>query len=270
MVTESTKDEMPVVNVLGSHVPVVELDDALNRMEALIAKRDGICRHVINTGFHGIWEGHNRPEFGEVLNAADFWVPDGIAVSLIARAHGHRMPRIGGPEFVEAFLERADQKNYRSFFFGETPETLESLETVLKRKYPGHEIVGTFSPPFRQPTEEEDEEHVRMINESGADVLWVALGCPKQEQWIYDHSDRLTVPVAVGIGAIFGFLSGTVKHAPLWIGNLGFEWAYRVLKEPKKCWRRSFVQGPQFVTHVLMELAGIKKYEKEDEAKSSD
>lgn len=261
MPAEAVRDSLPFVRVLGARVPVVTLDEAVDAIEALIAARDGTCRQVINTGFHGIWEAHGTPEFAAVLDSADFWVPDGIAISLIARARGHRMRRIGGPQFVEAFLARANRKHYRSYFFGETPQTLDSLETVLKRRFPGHRIVGAFSPPFRQPTPEEDDEHVRMINDSGADILWVGLGCPKQEKWICDHRQRLNVPVAVGIGAIFGFLSGKARRAPGWIGCLGFEWAYRLAMEPRKCWRRCLIQGPQFVAHVLLELAGLKRYE---------
>jgi len=160
---------------------------------------------------------------------------------------------------MEAFFAKADFAGYRSFFYGDTDETLAALRESIEDKYPGHQVAGVFSPPFRALTREEDEEHVRMINEARPDVLWVGLGLPKQDRWIYEHAERLDVPVAIGVGAAFGFLSGHVKRCPAWIGGLGFEWAYRLAKEPRKLWRRSLIQGPQFLLHVLPELLGVKR-----------
>ena len=100
---------------------------------------------------------------------------------------------------------------------------------------------------------------MRAINAAAPDILWVGLGTPKQDRWIFEHRDRLDVPVAIGVGAAFGFFNGQVRRAPRWIGRVGLEWAYRLVKEPKKCWRRCFIQGPQFVAHVAMELAGRRK-----------
>ncbi len=107
---------------------------------------------------------------------------------------------------------------------------------------------------------EEDEAVVRMINDSKPDVLWVALGCPRQERWIYEHRDRLHVPVAIGIGAAFKFMSGTVERAPEWVGNLGFEWLWRFVHEPCRLWRRVLIDGPRFVFSVGLEELGIRKF----------
>lgn len=247
------------VEILGSVVPVLVMSEAVERTAALIEKRDGRCRHIVNTGFHGIWEGHKAPAFRRMLATADFWVPDGIAFPLIARLKGHRAKRLAGPEFVEAFLALANERGYRSFFFGDTEGTLAALESVLMKKYPKHKIVGTLSPPFRPLTQEEDDAYVQAINDAAPDVLWVGLGCPKQETWIFEHRDRLNVPVAVGIGAIFRFLGGTVERAPQWIGNLGLEWLWRLAKEPRKCWRRCVLDGPRFIASVSMELAAQRR-----------
>ena len=132
------------------------------------------------------------------------------------------------------------------------------LRKNLKTEYPELKIAGVFSPPFKALTKEEDNEIIEMINKAKPDVLWVALGLPKQEQWIFEHRNRLNVPVAVGVGAALGFLSGRVKHAPNWLGNLGLEWLYRLIHEPKKLWRRDFIDGPRFVWHVLCEFAKLK------------
>ncbi len=245
------------VNVLGSRVSLLSVEEAVFQLEAWIELREPRCRQVVVTGFHGLWEAHRDAEFFRIVNGADLWVPDGIAPVLIARARGIRgARRVPGAELMEAFLAKADFAGYRSFFYGDTDETLIRLKQMVEAKYPGHVVAGTFSPPFGAVSPEEDAEHVRRINEARPDVLWVGLGTPKQDRWIHEHLDRLDVPVAAGVGAAFRFLTGQVSRAPAWVGRLGFEWAYRLAKEPRKCWRRCFVQGPQFLGHVLLELAG--------------
>jgi len=220
------------------------------------------CRRVVVTGFHGIWEAHRDPEFKAILNSADLWVPDGIAPVWVARLRGFRgVRRIPGAELMRAFFQRANEKGYRSFFYGDTEETLAALRGKLEAEYPNHRIAGTFSPPFRAISPEEDDAHVAMINAARPDVLWVGLGLPKQDRWIFEHRDRLRVPVAVGVGAAFGFLSGKIKRAPAWSGRCGFEWLWRLAHEPRKLWRRDLLDGPRFVFHVLLELCRIRKYD---------
>jgi len=250
------------VAVLGSRVSLMTAEEAVFRLEEWIARPEGGCRQVVVTGFHGLWEAHQDADFFRIVNGADLWVPDGIAPVLVARARGiRRARRLPGAELMNAFLAKADFAGYRSFFYGDTDETLEQLKATVEGQYPGHTVAGMISPPFGVLSAEEDAEHVRRINGAKPDVLWVGLGTPKQDRWIYDHLDRLNVPVAIGVGAAFRFLTGQVHRAPAWIGRLGFEWAYRLAKEPRKCWRRSLVQGPQFIAHVLIELSGLRKYE---------
>ncbi len=256
-----TDTDFPSVCVLGSRVHLPTREQALNLIESWIRARDP-CRQVVVTGFHGLWEAHKDPELKEALNAAALWVPDGIAPVWVARLRGHRhVQRLPGAELMTAFLERADRQGYSSFFFGDTPEQLAALRAAVERRYPGHRVAGLVSPPFRPPTAEEDAEHVRLINESGADILWVGLGTPKQDRWIAAHLARLHVPVAAGVGAAFGFLSGATPRAPAWMGRAGLEWAWRLLREPRKCWRRSLIEGPCFLFHVLLELCGLRQYD---------
>jgi N-acetylglucosaminyldiphosphoundecaprenol N-acetyl-beta-D-mannosaminyltransferase len=175
--------------------------------------REGVhCKQVIVTGFHGIWEAHKDREFREMLNSADLWIPDGMAPVVVARIRGcSNAVRAPGADIMPAFLRLADKKGYSSFFYGDSEDTLETLEKNLKIQYPGHIIAGTFSPPFRKLSSEEESDHVRMINDARPDVLWVGLGLPKQERWINRNLSRLNVPVAIGVGACFIFFSGKVK-----------------------------------------------------------
>jgi len=256
----------PHVRVLGSRVAMVSLEETVFRIEEWIRRREG-CRRVVVTGFHGLWEAHRDPQLRHILNSADLWIPDGIAPVLAARCRRlGNVARIPGAELMEAFFARADFLGYRSFFYGDTEETLGLLKSALEAKYPGHQVAGTLSPPFGPVTAAEDDEHVRRINQSRPDVLWVGLGLPKQDRWIYEHRHQLDVPVAIGVGAAFRFLSGQVPRAPRWVGNIGCEWAYRLAREPRKCWRRSLIQGPQFLVHMLLELAGLRVYEEGGEA----
>ena len=155
----------------------------------------------------------------------------------------------------------SEKEGYGNFFYGDTEETLDLMVTKLKQEFPNLKIVGSHSPPFRllSPTEEAHE--IQIINDSGADIIWVGLGLPKQERWIYEHRDALKVPVAVGVGAAFKFHSGQVHRAPRWIREKGFEWLWRLIQEPKRVWKRALIDGPRFVGCVALELSGIKKYD---------
>ncbi|MEO0422804.1 MAG: WecB/TagA/CpsF family glycosyltransferase [Pseudomonadota bacterium] len=254
--------------VLGAGVDRLTLQQTIDEIERWIAERDSHkgARYVVATGFHGIWEGHRDASFRRVINSADISCADGIAPVIASRLRGEPIPeRVPGPDVLRAFLARADERGYRSYFFGDTQETLDALEDNLQRLYPGHVIAGTCSPPFRPLAPEETQAMIDAINASGADVLWVGLGCPKQERWIAEHRHRLQVPVAMGVGAAFGFASGRVSRAPAWVGRFGLEWAWRLAAEPRKLWRRTLVQGPQFVFHLALELMGLRRYPRGDD-----
>ena len=250
------------IQVLGSRVNILSMSEVLRQIDVWIQSVPQICRQIVVTGFHGIWEAHKHPELKSILNSADLWVPDGIAPVWVARCKGFSdAQRTPGAEIMKAFFEMANSKRYSSFFYGDTEETLTDLKDKVKKNYPGHKIVGTFSPPFRPLTQKEDEQVINMINDARPDVLWVALGMLKQDRWIFEHKKKLNVPVAVGVGAAFRFFSGHVKRAPECVGKCGFEWVWRVLKEPKKLWKRNLIDVPQFVTLAFLELIGLRKYD---------
>ena len=245
----------PEVRVLGSRVHLISVSRTVDFMEDWIDTPDGKCRRIVVTGFHGLWEAHKNVRLQSILNSAELWVPDGIAPIWIARLYGHRKAqRAPGAAIMREFFQRASHKGYRSYFYGDTDRTLSALQTTLANQYPRHTIAGAYSPPFRPLSPAEDAEIIERINAARPDVLWVGLGMPKQDVWIYDRLDRLNVPVAIGVGAAFAFVAGTVPRCPEWIGAMGFEWVYRFLKEPKKLWRRDLLDGPRFLFHVGMEL----------------
>jgi len=254
------KNKFETVEILRSEVNILELSDVVKCMKRWIEEPDGQCHSITVTGFHGLWEGFRDAHLRDILNSADLWIADGIAPILIARVRGIRnMRRIPGAELMEAFFQLANQERYGSFFYGDTNQTLALLRNSLERRYPGHKICGTHSPPFRPLTLEEDNRVIEMINESKPEVVWVGLGMPKQDRWVFEHKDRLHAPIAIGVGAAFGFHAGTIKRVPKVIGEIGLEWLWRFAMEPKKLWRRDLIDGPRFLYHVGLELVGLER-----------
>lgn len=253
--TRSAISREPRIRILGSEVHLVSADRTVDYIERWINERSGDCHTVVVSGFHGLWEAYKSPVVRTVLNSAELWVPDGIIPVWVARLRRYdSVQRSPGADVMSSFFNRAAQKKYRSFFYGDTNSTLTSLTATLRAGYPGHVVAGVFSPPFRTLSREEDDVIIERINAAHPDVLWVGLGLPKQELWIHERLDRLKVPVIIGVGAAFGFIAHTVPRCPDWIGRLGFEWVFRFLKEPKKLWRRDILDGPRFLFHLGLEL----------------
>ena len=242
------------IEILGCRVSKVTLIEALDLIEEWIQRPAQRPRYVVATGFHGLWEAQKDPEFQKVLNSADLFCPDGIAPVWLSRLNGDALPeRVPGPDLLAAFLAKADRSGHSSFFFGDTDETLAALKENVQKTYPGHRVAGVLSPPFRAMSAEEDAAIIEEINSARPDVLWVGLGMPKQDWWIYNHRDRLRVSVVAGVGAAFRFLSGSVKRAPEWVGNNGFEWLWRLAAEPRKLWRRDLIDGPRFLAYAFVQ-----------------
>lgn len=242
----------------------VTLSGALDCLEGWIARDRNRCHQVVATGFHGMWVAQRDPTFGTILDESDMLCADGIAPVVVSRLRGRRLPgRVPGPDLLEKFLERADTRGYSSFFLGDTEETLEQLRKRVESEYPGHHVAGTLSPPFRPLEADERREVIERINESSADVLWVALGTPKQDRWIHRHRSELRLPVAVGVGAAFRFLTERTSRAPRWIRRIGFEWLWRLAAEPGKMWRRTLVDGPRWALSAVKWLLAERVFWRE-------
>jgi len=171
------------------------------------------------------------------------------------------------------FCEKTAGRGYRHFFYGGEPGVPERLAETLKRQFPAIEVCGTFSPPFRSVTPEEDQEIVAMISRAAPDVMWVGLGTPRQERWMHEHREKLQVPVLVSVGAAFDILSGRRKQAPQWMRERGLECLFRLVQEPRRLWRRYLIDGARFVACLGLESLKFKSFEHEagssEPAKSS-
>jgi N-acetylglucosaminyldiphosphoundecaprenol N-acetyl-beta-D-mannosaminyltransferase len=247
--------------VLGVRVHAVQIPAVISAMEEWIAGRKR-AHFIAVTGMHGVVEARHDPRFRAVLNCADLVVPDGMPLVWLARIKGHALKRrVYGPELMGTFCEQTSAKGYRHFFYGGAPGVADDLAERFAARFPGVTPVGTYCPPFRPLTGEEDIEVVSRINSSNADIVWVGLSTPKQERWMFDHRDRLEAPVLVGVGAAFDFHTGRITQAPEWMRENGLEWLFRLLHEPRRLWKRYLVFGTEFTFCVLLELAGFKKFD---------
>jgi len=245
---------------LDVRVDAVQIPEVIHRIDDWIGERNR-CRFVAVTGMHGVMEARHDETFKEVLSAAGLVVPDGYPLVWLGRRQGFSelKRRVYGPELMERFCAESAAKGYRHFFYGGAPGVAQDLANRFSARFPGFQVAGVYCPPFRALTEEEDREVVAAIEESRADILWVGLSTPMQETWMYQHRNRLNVPVLVGVGAAFDFHTGRVAQAPGWMGEHGLEWLFRLAMEPRRLWRRYLINGSQFATLVLLEMFGREK-----------
>ncbi len=195
-------------------------------------------------------------EFASALRASDWLLPDGIGVVLASWVlRGTIRDRVSGPDVFAALHDRVNRlQDVRVFFMGTSAETLERIRRRMEVEFPHVRIAGTYSPPFKANySEGESRDMIEAVNASGADVLWVGLTAPKQEKWIHEHKNRLNVRFIGAVGAAFDFYAGTVKSPPSFFRRNGLLWLVRLVQEPRRLWRRTFVSAPVFVWHVLRE-----------------
>lgn len=204
---------------------------------------------------------HDNPSYRKAVEEADLVVPDGMPLVWAMRLMGSKgQERVYGPGLTLEICRWAQQNRVPVYFYGSTPAVLESLRAKLIERFPQLEIRGLYSPPFRSLTAEEDEEDVKRINSSGARIIFVGLGAPKQERWMAAHRDKVQ-GVMVGVGAAFDILSGRVPQAPEWIQKAGLEWLHRLLLEPRRLWRRYFYYNPRFLLLITLQLLGLRRFE---------
>jgi len=245
-------------DVLGVRVSAVSLEDVIAQMGAWIRERRR-TRTIAVTGMHGVMEARHNPNFKSALCAADAVVPDGMPLIWLGRRRGLRLKRrVYGPELMLNFCEQTATEGYRHYFYGGKPGVAAHLANVLQTKFPGVRIAGTFSPPFRPLTIDEDANAMEAIHAARPDILWVGLGTPKQEIWMNAHQTRLSVPVIVTVGAAFDINAGLRVQAPVWMRDNGFEWLFRLAQEPKRLWKRYLLYGSEFLLRLSIEMIRVR------------
>jgi N-acetylglucosaminyldiphosphoundecaprenol N-acetyl-beta-D-mannosaminyltransferase len=228
---------------------------------------EGMLEFFRNTGFHTgshqicianvhtLMLGIEDPLVRSIARSAAAVTMDGLPLVWLARCMGFpQAARVAGPDLFDRICSVSAREGYRHFLYGGAEGVATRLKAVLEERYPGIQVLGAVSPPFRPLTSEEDDHIVQQINAAAPHFLWVGLGAPKQEKWIFEHLDRIHVPFQIGIGAAFDFFAGTVERAPLWMQKLGLEWLFRLSQDPARLWKRYLIYNTKFIWKALPEI----------------
>ena len=246
------------VRVVSLYPNVCNHETAIKKIAGLVAARNG--GYVCFSTVHMVMESYDNQEFGAKVNGADFIVPDGMPLVWMQKLQGEKnASRVRANDLMIMLCEYAEKNNLKVGFYGGKQEVIDAILKRAAKELPKLNIVYAYSPPFRPLSVEEDERITEDIRNSGAEILFMGLGCPKQENWMAAHTDKLPA-VMLGVGASFDFYAGNIKESPEWIGNLGLEWLYRLFQEPKRLWRRYLILNPRFMWLAFRQLLGSKEF----------
>jgi N-acetylglucosaminyldiphosphoundecaprenol N-acetyl-beta-D-mannosaminyltransferase len=246
-------------------VRVVSLFPDVVSHSATIAKVAGLARagdggYVCFSTVHMTMEAHDDAEFASKVNGADLIVTDGMPIVWMQKLQGKKdANRVRANDMMIGLCAYAEKNNLSVGFYGGKQEVLDKIVERAGRDHPDLKIAYSFSPPFRPLTEAEDARITAEINRAAPDILFMGLGCPKQENWMAAHKEKLKA-VMLGVGASFDFYAGNVKESPEWLGKLGLEWLFRFTQEPKRLWKRYLILNPRFVWLALLQLLGLKRF----------
>jgi len=234
--------------ILNTTIHAVQPDEILNIINAWAIEKESY-KYIVSTNANNIINAVEDTKYSKVMLNAFLSLPDGVPFLWFGRKKGFNLPkRCGIQEVMEVLFDSSNNgNNFSHYFYGNTQGVLDAMQINLLKQYPNLNIAGSYSPPFRTLNVAEDKKIIEAINNASPDFLWVSLGCPKQEEWMYDHRKVLNPMIASGAGAVFNFLAGETKRAPRWIQYSGLEWLYRLLLNPKKLANRYLVKYPKFI-----------------------
>jgi N-acetylglucosaminyldiphosphoundecaprenol N-acetyl-beta-D-mannosaminyltransferase len=245
-------------SVLGVELAHTDYGETMDVMDGLVAR--GERGYVCAVAVHAVMVARQDPEMADALANSTLTVPDGMPLVWAMNLLGHDLnERVYGPELMKRYNARCVEKGHRVWLYGGRDQgSLAQLALNMRHENPGIQIVGGYSPPFRPLTEDEEQWVVDDINRTKADVVWVGIGQPKQEVWMREMRDRVDAPMLVGVGAAFDFHAGLVPQAPAWMQTVGLEWAFRLLQEPRRLWRRYARYNPRFVAGFARQYTGAR------------
>jgi N-acetylglucosaminyldiphosphoundecaprenol N-acetyl-beta-D-mannosaminyltransferase len=254
------EDTVARVNVLGVGVSAIDVERAVSIIGGWVSRR--VPNYVCVSGVHGVMESQEDDVLRDIHNHAGLVTPDGMPLVWLGRLASHRqMTRVYGPDLLLACCAESSRRGWRHFFYGGASGVADLLARRLRAHFPTLEVAGTYTPPFRALTDEEEADVTRRIEESHADIVWVGLSTPKQERWMAAHVGRVAAPVLIGVGAAFDFHAGLKPQAPHWLQQCGLEWLFRLATEPRRLWRRYLTNNPRFVWRVTLQQLGLVEYD---------
>jgi N-acetylglucosaminyldiphosphoundecaprenol N-acetyl-beta-D-mannosaminyltransferase len=249
----------PRVNILGAGISAVSLGQAVKNISRWI---DGGAHQYVNVcTVHTVMEARRRPQLLEIINRSGMTTPDGMPLVWLCHVHGlNHVTRVYGPDLLLAMCKHSMKRRYRHYFYGGAKGVAEQLSQILNQRFPGLQVAGVYSPPYRPIGALEESTVIEKINDSAPDIIWVGLGTPKQDYWVAQHRKLLNAPVIVAVGAAFDFHTGRVPQAPLWMQRSGLEWMFRFKQEPARLAYRYLVFNPLFIMHVIFQLSRLRHY----------
>lgn len=244
------KSSIPTCNILGVNIAAINMEWLLKYLDENIddIKGDYICVSNVHTTVTS----YEDASYCAVQNGGLMAIPDGGPLSTVGHRRGYKnMSRTTGPSLMSEVFEISVKKGYRHYFYGSKEETLEMLYQKLNQNYPGIQIAGMYSPPFRPLTEEEDKVVIERINETKPDFVWIGLGAPKQEKWMAVHQGKID-GLMIGVGAGFDYYAGNIKRAPMWMQKSNLEWVYRLMQDPKRLFKRYWNTNTKFIWNAII------------------
>ena len=254
MKQNTVKNNLPILTI-----PVFNKDmaGAISILSRWITNKEG--RYVCAADVHSIMRAQSDTAHLDALQNADMVTPDGRPLVWIGKLRGEKkMGRVCGPDLLPELCRVSVEKGWKHYFYGGAEGVAETLAGTLSQKYPGIQIAGWECPPFKTLSQKERDDALDKIRGSGAAIVWVGLGCPKQEIWMRNNVEKLDGQLLIGIGAAFDFHTGKIKRAPVWMQNYGLEWFHRLSSEPARLWKRYILLAPQFVAKSLIEALKVK------------
>lgn len=241
-------NNIPSCDILGVSIAAINMKTALTYIQENLQELRG--KYICIANVHTTVKSYEDEFYRNIQNQSVLTLPDGKPLSLVCKKRGFlQADRVTGPDLMGEIFKCSEEYGYTHYFYGSTPETVRILREKLESKY--HlSIAGMYSPPFRILTKEEDLDVIGEINQAQADFIWVGLGAPKQEQWMYDHREQVG-GLMIGVGAGFDYFAGNIKRAPLWMQRCCLEWLYRLLQEPRRLFKRYLFTNTKFLWLVL-------------------
>ena len=248
------------VAILGVPVSILTMSTAVERIGSWIGDGLNRGRYVCVADVNNVMLAHQDPKHLAALRGADMVTPDGMPLVWVSWLRGVKETRrVSGPDLLPELCARSEETGWRHYFYGGADGVADKMVVKLTAEHPRLQVAGTECPPFRPLNDAEKEATIARIKETKADIVWVGIGCPKQEAWMHEHVGRLDGVVLIGVGAAFDFHSGRVARAPLWMQHNGLEWLHRLYSEPKRLWRRYLIRAPQFVALSLRETLATRR-----------
>lgn len=253
------------IKILGNRIDCFPEYRELYKYILTDLKKGSAKGYVTVNNVHTMMEGYRSAGYRKIINEAYLSIPDGKPLEIVGKLKGNKnISRLFGPTVMEKFIDWGREDGIKHFFFGASEESLQKLKLAIEEKYPGAKIVGMISPPFKPVEQWDNEAFIHEINLAEPDFVWIGLGAPKQERWMYAHNGSIN-GLLFGIGAGFSYLAGNTKHAPQWMKKFALEWLYRLIQEPGRLWKRYLTTIPPFMFFAMLELLGFKLRLKESQ-----